>query len=82
MDVDSVRTGGENGAKTADRRAQAALWCTRTGAARLAGCTEGAIRHAVRRGDLPAYEAADGTILIHRQDLDAWSAQRRRPRSA
>ena len=37
---------------------------TITGAARLVGVTEGAIRAAIKRGDLKAYELADGRGVV------------------
>ena len=65
--------------ETTDLAAQAKLWCTRTGAARLVNLSEGAIRKAVARGDLATYPAADGTQLIHVPDLLAWRARKDTP---
>lgn len=76
--------GGENWHERArtvasERTAQAKQWCLVTGAARLVDVTEGAVRHAIARGDLAAYEAADGTRLVYVPDvLQRWpSAQSR-----
>lgn len=72
MVMKAVNKGGEDSGETADRSQAAGLWATRTGAARLVGLSEGAVRKAVERGQLPTYRAADGTLLIHLADLAAY----------
>ena len=60
----------------------AAQFALRTGAGRLVGLTEGAIRAAIARGELATYEAADGTRLVYVPELLAWRAGRAAPQSS
>lgn len=63
------------GIVASERAAQASQWALVTGAARLAGVTEGAVRHAISRGALPVYQSADGTRLVFVQDVLDWAGR-------
>lgn len=75
------KPGGENwqeqraGIVASERAAQASQWALVTGAARLCDLTEGALRKAIARGDLAAYEAADGTRLVYVPDVLDWAGR-------
>jgi hypothetical protein len=79
--------GGENwqeqraGIVASERAAQARQWALVTGAARLCDLTEGALRKAIARGDLAAYDAADGTRLVYVPDVLEWAGRAGDPRS-
>ena len=56
-------------------------YCTYVGAAELAGCTEGAIRAAVGRGELvPEQSSNDPRVRLLRVDrVKAWASVERKP---
>ena len=51
---------------------------TTSGAASMAGVTEGAVRAAMNKKRLPFIKTADGRNLIRKEDVDEWLATRKR----